>query len=72
MKAKKCAYPGCKETHKSEGHYCAEHAEEEFRGRRISRNLKRYGVDRACPEPHLAEEEDFNVDMKHSILRNVL
>lgn len=72
LKDKACAHPGCGTKHKSEGRYCADHADEEFKNPRISRNLNKYGVDRACANPHLAEEEEFGVDMKYSIRRNVL
>lgn len=53
MELMKCGHPGCKNKHKSPSGYCADHVAQHGMSRRthVPHN------ERACSNPHLAEED---------------
>lgn len=66
IKSKPCLSAKCKNRHKSDGDYCAEHAHLE------RKQTMAWPRIRACSDPHLAEEYDAHVGYAWSLKRNVL
>jgi hypothetical protein len=72
IRSKPCLHQKCKNRHKSEGYYCAEHAHEADRQLVVPRGLVKYGSRRTCSSPHLAEDEANELGIEWSLRRNVI